>query len=107
MDTTNTSVPICSKCASWVEGICNCEYSPFAQGFREADAPACAEYMSAQKLAEQNHGNYMWEWITHHVKAAVAIAVIVIVVVGAWLVTGDIWAAIILLEILLEIFGEF
>ena len=104
----NHSIPTCGKCASWADGACHCAYSPHSNAFRESDAPACAEYISAQKLADAHGvGWHVKDWVTHHVKSAVAIAVVVIIFLGAWIITGDIFAAIILLEILLSILGEF
>ena len=104
-----TSIPTCGKCASWAENSCHCEYSPHSNTFRQSDAPACAEYVSAQKLADSQQGFFFQarHWVENHAKSTIAFVVAIIVFIGAWLITGDIWAAIIIFEILLEILGEF
>lgn len=103
MNNEQSSIPTCGQCASWQDGQCHCEDAITAFTLREADAPACANYISFHKMSL--HNNSAWHWITHHVKSSLAIAVIILVFLGIWLVTGDIWAAIIIVEILFEILG--
>ena len=106
-ESTQSSVPTCGLCASWEDDHCHCPDSPHAYADRKSDYPACVNYMAAHKMDLHTHG-FGWhvkDWIVHHVKISLGIVIIVAVFLGAWFITGDIWAAIILLEIILDIMG--
>ena len=57
--------------------------------------------------SEYYSGNGVLPWIESHVKTVVAIVIVIVVFVGAWVLTGDVFAAWFLVEILLEILEAF
>jgi len=72
----------------------------------------CAELTEDGKVweiysSDEYYGNDVVSWIQGHVKTVVTIVIIIVIFVGAWLLTGDIFAAWFLVEILLEILEAF
>ena len=101
----NTPDFTCGMCANWYGGVCHHEHSLHFDAKRKGGAAAC------EFFAEEYHGTgwYIKDWIIHHKGAfagALGVFVIICIVAGIWLVTGDIWAAIIVFEILMEILAS-
>ena len=104
--TTDTLDFVCGMCANWYGGVCHHEQSLHFDTKRKGGAEAC------EFFAEEYHGTgwYIKDWIIHHKGAfagAAAVFVLICVFLGVWFFTGDIWAAIIMFEILMEILGSF
>ena len=88
----------CGMCAGWYGGKCHNEESPHAQTKRKGGTPACDFYA----LEYHGTGWFIKDWIMHH-KAVIALIIAGTAFLGIWFFTGDIWAAMILFEILLDI----
>ena len=83
----------CETCQFWDEDLCNCPNSEMYLAMRSDYDRACANY--AQK--------HMNRW---GCAAIIALVVAVVAFLGVWIFTGNIWAAILLFEVIFEILIE-
>ena len=85
----------CGTCKYWHDGVCDCPESQAYADVRMADAQACDGYVCRR--------SYMQRMGCIGVVALIAA---VAVFLGAWVFTGNIWAAILLFEIIFDILME-
>ena len=115
---------ICEYCEHYIsragreKGKCTAPLScRFDQSIR-FDTRACDEFQLCQHTEAAMHqeryvgnNNFAWaqgtiDWIKRHVKTILFITIPVLLFLGIWFVTGDIWATLILLEILMELLAS-
>gem|GEM_PF-2115789 len=94
----NTPDFVCGMCANWYGGHCHSPDSPFSEEKRKGGAAACEYY------AEEYHsrGWYIKDWVMHH-KAVFGLVLAALFFGAVWLFTGDIFAALMFFEFLIEI----
>ena len=90
---TGHGTAVCGTCKFWDDTICNCQDSEAFSTIRNENDWACANYT-------QRHMN---RW---GCAGIIALIVAVVAFLGIWIFSGDIWAAIILFEVIFEIILE-